>query len=124
PSTVGSTVDSEKKEFESSKEALKKLNKPMNKKWVDVYEGHDKVVNAKKELVWKDCWEAQKDMMTWPDDLEDVWREKYPYFGDEIEIYDLNEFPKHYDRQLWEVWQVANPLSENGKTGCVQFSGG
>jgi hypothetical protein len=125
PNTVGSAVKNAQDEFTSTKEMLKRLNKPMNQKWVDAYTEQDKQVQGKKNVVWGDCWKVQEDMMTWPVTLEQAgWDKKYPYFGDDIEIYDLNDFPKYYDEQLFDVYQVVNPLSEDGKKGAVQFSGG
>jgi hypothetical protein len=123
PASVGQSVCKKEQEFQSAKEMLKKLNHPRNEKWVEAYQKVDVVVREKKNEVWADGWDAQKDMMTWPDTLEG-WRAKYPYFGDDIDPYDLDRFPTEYDRQLSDVWRAANPLALDGKSGCVQFLGG
>src|SRR5258708_27942961 len=93
PSSVGQTVEKEEKTFNSNKEALTKLNQPKNEKWVKAFEVQDGVVKGKKDEVWGDSWKVQETMMTWPDSLEDKWSPRYQYFGDEIDVFDRQEFP-------------------------------
>src|SRR5262249_45652930 len=80
PSSVGSVVEKEKGACKSSQDQLKNLRDFKNGKWVDAYEKQDKIVVKKKDEVWGESWDVQKDMMTWPADLQETWSQKYPYF--------------------------------------------
>ncbi len=123
PATVGSTVEKEKKAFQAANDTLKTLNEPKNERWVDALQRQDLAVRQKEGGVWQQCWEIQKELMTWPDILETQWRSKYPYFGQAVDTLDASKFPDAYPRQLWQVWQLAQPLTEGGN-GAVQFLGG
>ncbi|HLN32465.1 MAG TPA: hypothetical protein VK395_32355 [Gemmataceae bacterium] len=122
-STVGQRVDKEEKAFSTTKGMLKNLKDFKNDKFVKAYTIQDEVVKQKKDEVWAQSWELQKDMMTWPDQTEIDWPGKYPYFGYPIDLYDRDKYPHQYASQLYDVVEVVQPLRENGK-GIVQLAGG
>ncbi len=126
PTSVGQTIEKEQGAFKGSKDELKGMHEFKNGNWVDAFKVQDKIVQEKKKDVWGESWEVQKDMMTWPPELEEKWGPKYTYFLEDIGIYDREVFPKEYATQLYDVWQVANPLTYEGKAskGIIQFMGG
>jgi hypothetical protein len=58
----------EKKKFNDTLESVKKLeqSKPKNKKWIDPWVEYGDKFTAQKDGVWKQGWETQLDMYTWP----------------------------------------------------------
>jgi hypothetical protein len=120
--SVGDTVRKEKEDMEKAEAVVKGINDPKNQSFVDAYKKQDEVVDKKKDEVWGKAWETQKDMMTWPRDLQADFQKKYKYFGDPIDPFDRNKFDGQYASQEEEVWQVVQPVMPNGE-GVVQCKG-
>src|SRR5713101_1820452 len=69
---VSATVGKEQEELKTAQDQIKSItsSEPRNPQWVEAYEKQDKFISDKKEEVWKKAWDTQKDMMTWPRDLQ------------------------------------------------------
>ena len=89
---VGATVQKEEEELAKAEGVVKGINDPKNQLFVDAYKKQDEIVDKKKDEVWGKAWETQKDMMTWPRDLQASFQNKYKYFGDPIDPYDRQPF--------------------------------
>src|SRR5262249_12261765 len=77
-SSVGAQIEKEEGAFKGKKETLKGLRDFKNGKWVTAFEKQDGIVLEKQKDVWGESWEVQKDMMTWPADIEEKYSQKYP----------------------------------------------
>jgi hypothetical protein len=121
--SVGASVAEAEKKLEDSKKSLQQLNNPKNDKWVAAYTKQDGYVEAKKNQVWQQTWETQKDMMTWPPGLQNKFSAKYQYMGDKFNEFDADEYRREYRDQLAEVYWTADPVTSSGE-GAVQFNGG
>jgi hypothetical protein len=122
--SVSKTVAEEGKKLDESKKSLKGINNPKNEKWVNAYKKQDEYVKVKKNEVWKDSWETQKYMMTWPvtESGQVQFAEKYKYMGDPINDYDAEVFRSVYNDQVGPVVWLVQPV-EGPNKGAVQFKG-
>src|SRR5438876_10941335 len=68
--SVSDSVRKENDELENAKKVVTSISDPKNDKWVDAFKKKDEFVDKKKDEVWGKAWETQKDMMTWPRELQ------------------------------------------------------
>ncbi len=120
---VSEAVEKEKKDLEAKQGTLKKISNPKNEKWVAAYEKQDSYVDKKKKELWKQAWDTQADMMTWPVNLEAKFGPRYKYMGDDIDHYDADAFAEEYNTQVRDVLLTVQPVLTNGE-GVVQPRGG
>jgi hypothetical protein len=124
--SVSPTIGAEEVKLTQAKKTLNDIKNPKSDKWVDALKTADIEVNRRKNEVWEQAWEMQKDMMTWPADLNDTFKEKYKYFGDPIDGFEREDFSKHYESQLPELTKLVQMLEQDGKggKGAVFFRNG
>src|SRR6266404_1594978 len=121
--TVSDTVHKEADALEKAKATVTGIKDPKNQAYVDAYKKRDDKIDSKKGEVWGKAWETQKDMMTWPRDLQTRFQAKYKYFGEPIERQDIYTFDEKYNTQVKEVLDVVQPVTPNGEGGVVQCKG-
>jgi hypothetical protein len=119
--SVSNTVEDEKGKLKKAQELVQGVKGDNNALVVAAYQKQDQLVDRKKDEVWGKAWETQKDMMTWPRDLQSQFQ-KYKYFGQEIDQFDRAAFDEKYSTQREEVWRVVDPVLSNGD-GVVQCKG-
>ncbi|HLJ92409.1 MAG TPA: hypothetical protein VKU02_04370 [Gemmataceae bacterium] len=120
--SVGDTVRKEEEDVKNAEKTVTSINDPKNDSVVEAYKKQDQYVDGKKDKVWKDAWETQKDMMTWPRELQARFQ-RYKYFGEPIDLADRYEFDQQYDKQFRDVYEVVQPVDAKGE-GVVQCKGG
>ena len=120
--TVSDTVHKEEEALEKAKATVTGIKDPKNDEYVKAYKKRDEKIDRKKGEVWSKAWETQKDMMTWPRDLQTRFQAKYKYFGEPIERPDIYTFDEKYNTQVKEVLDVVQPVTPNGE-GVVQCKG-
>jgi hypothetical protein len=141
----GAASDIKKKEdeFEKMKKQLADLKNKSgikNTHWVNVLEQKEKKVADQKDKVWKEVWEAQSDLMTWPQALanEYEWLGRL-YFLDDFyppEVQDTtlrlrisSKFKDQYvntgayQTQIEPLVNIVDPVDAKGH-GTVQYAGG
>jgi hypothetical protein len=119
--SVGNTVEDEKEKLKKAQKLVTDVPGKNNDSVVQAYKKQDQLVDGKKDEVWRKAWETQKDMMTWPRDLQAQFQ-KYKYFGQDIVNFDRAAFDEKYPTQFEEVWKVVDPVLPNGE-GVVQCKG-
>jgi hypothetical protein len=120
---VSGAILKEKEDLEKTKKNVSGYKDPKNQKWVDAYTKQDGYVERKKNDVWKQAWELQKDMMTWPPDLQETFSRRYPYMGDPISDTDAIDYGRQYSKQFPELYELVDPVRSRD-TGAVQFKTG
>jgi hypothetical protein len=124
--SVSATIEEETTAYEKAKKLVEtiKNGQPMNPEFVKAYEKQDVGIESKKSTVWSSAWELQKDMMTWPVELERRgFKRNYQHFGDVIAPDDVLRFNREYYKQIPEIFYLVQPL-RTPKEGVVQFRGG
>jgi hypothetical protein len=119
--SVSDTVRKEDEELKNAEKLVTSISNPQNDQIVAAYKIQDNFVDRKKDEVWDKAWETQKNMMTWPRELQAL--DRYKYFGEPIATEDLYFFDEHYDKQFKDVWDVVQPVTSKGE-GVVQCKGG
>jgi hypothetical protein len=122
--SVSGTVAKGREDLEGAKKQAKGVPaSPPNGQWEKAYKKADGYVEKKQDQVWKQAWELQKDMVTWPEGLLAEFPQfKDMYFGDPINQYQAQKFSEEYGSQLFELPGIIRPLMPDG-TGVVQASG-
>jgi hypothetical protein len=122
--SVSAFVTTKQKEFDDAKKSIDSINSQSpNQKWVEDYQKQDDFVAAKKGQVHQEAWKSQADMMTYPDAMVPVMKDKR--FGDPLGFLDLDKFARVYDSQLRDVVTEVQPLlpfQEGFQDGVVQFA--
>src|SRR5207302_8076280 len=67
--SVSDTVRKEEEELKTAEKLVTSISDPKNDAWEAAFKKQDEFVKGKKDKVWKEAWETQKDMMTWPREL-------------------------------------------------------
>lgn len=122
--SVSATVAQATEGYTKAKKAVEGINGSVpNQSFIDAYNVKDNFVAAKKKVLHNEAWQAQKSMMTYPDSLTPIVKDKY--FGDNIEFHDLDKFAREYAKQLPEAVMEVKPLlpQEGFENGVVQFAG-
>jgi hypothetical protein len=120
---VSDSITKEQQTLESAKKDIKGVTNPKNQKWVDAFEKQDKFVEDKKNIIWAKAWELQKDMMTWPPDLQETFSQRYRYMGDPISDTDSYVYSQKYSTQFQELFDLVDPVRSRDE-GAVQFRTG
>src|SRR5260370_12717736 len=120
--SVGDTVRREDEELKNAEKLVTSISNPQNQPIVDAFKKQDNYIDRKKDEVWGKAWDTQKDMMTWPRELQ-AFGDRYKYFGEPIAIADLYEFDQNYEKQIKEIRDVVQPVTSKGE-GVVQCKGG
>jgi hypothetical protein len=122
--SVSAFVATKQKEFDDAKKSIDSINgQSPNQKWVDDYQKQDNYVADKKGQVHQEAWKSQADMMTYPDAMVPVMKDKR--FGEPLGFLDLDKFARVYDSQLRDVVAEVQPLlpfQEGFQDGIVQFA--
>jgi hypothetical protein len=116
--SVGATVEDEREKLKKAQKLVQDVKGTNNEQVVEAYKKQDELVDRKKDEVWSKAWDTQKDMMTWPRDLQTQFQ-KYKYFGQDIDQFDRAAFDEKYLTQREDVWRVVDPVLSNGE-GVVQ----
>jgi hypothetical protein len=119
--SVGATVNKEKNTLAAEEKKVRDLNNPKNDKWVVAYKKQEVAVDGKKNEVWGQAWQTQKDLMTFPERMTATF--KGLYFGDDVEPYERQKFRDEYRSQLVNFEQIVQPVNNKG-VGAVQAPGG
>jgi hypothetical protein len=122
--TAGAIQDYEKK-YDAGKKAIDALTKsqPKNQKWVEVLDQKARRAEEEKNKIWKQMWDTQADLMTWPPALAEKF--KNLYFGDKIDLRDRNTYAKEdqYVTQYQPIIDLVQPVKPDG-SGVMQCVGG
>ena len=123
--SVSGTVAKGRDDLEGAKKQAKGVPaSPPNGNWEKAYKTQDGYVEKKQDQVWKQAWDTQKDMITWPEGLLAEFPQfKDMYFGDPINQYQGQKFSEEYESQLFELPGIIRPLMPDG-TGVVQAGPG
>jgi hypothetical protein len=123
-STAGAVSDLQKK-IDDKKNALQGVLKSeaKNQKWVDVLDKKLKLVTEQETKNWKEAWEPQSTMMTWPPALAEP--EKNAYFLDDIDKKLRADYTKEdqYASQIPPIVELVQPVNSRGE-GVVQCASG
>jgi hypothetical protein len=120
---VSDTITKEQGDLDKTKQGVKSITSPKNDNWVKAYEKQDHYVDEKKNQVWKQAWELQKDMqMIWPPELQDTFSTRYPYMGDAFSDNDAYAYAQKYSTQYQELFDSVDPVRSR-EQGAVQFRG-
>ncbi len=122
-SSVGTTIAKEAEELESSKKTVQGITNPRNPQHIAAITKRDEVIAARKNQVWKEAWDAQKDVFTFPEAQKAVFQNLY--FGDPIDRFDADRFALEtgYVSQLAEVVYTVQPILPGiNDQGVVQFA--
>ncbi|HEV8059366.1 MAG TPA: hypothetical protein VGP68_05815 [Gemmataceae bacterium] len=122
--SVSDEVAKKRDEYDKAKKAVEGITSPMNDSWVTAYNVKDKFVSDKRDEVHGQAWRSQENMMTYPESLKPIMKDKY--FGDTLVFTDLDKFARDYQSQLGSAVVEVQPLLplEGYEKGVVQFPGG
>jgi hypothetical protein len=121
---VSGMVDQATLEVNAAENKIKSLKEPRNPKWVTAYKKQDEFVDKKKQEVWQQAWETQKDLMTFPEAMTSVFTPLY--FGDELDThpeeaaFKREHFKQEYPKQLVHLSDIVQPVDWKGE-GVVQI---
>jgi hypothetical protein len=119
--SVSAKVNRAKEDLSSAEKSVTGIKDPKNQNWVNAYQEQDKKIDKKKHEVWKQAWETQKDLMTFPEAMTAVFKGKY--FGDELDKFDREKFRQQYAGQLKGLKELVQLVDWKGD-GVVQITGG
>ncbi len=119
--SVSDEVAKKREEYDKAKKAVEGITNPMNDSWVAAYNTKDKFVSDKRDEVHGQAWRSQETMMTYPESLKPLMKDKY--FGDPLVFTDLDKFARDYQTQLGSAVVEVQPLLpvEGYERGVVQF---
>jgi hypothetical protein len=111
----------EKKKFNDTLESVKKLeqSKPKNKQWIDPWVEYGDKFTKQKDGVWKQGWETQQDLYTWPPRQEKARFDKIMWYDQDVGP-DSVEARKMYGKTLY----VKQFDGLDKLVGPVEFNGG
>src|SRR5581483_6778098 len=98
----GSEKAARAKEISDADGALKGISAPKNASYTKLVEQKQKSLERQKDGVWAAAWKSQKDLMTWPNGVENKAQLEGSYFGDPLSPAQRSQFrdPKSYAAQL------------------------
>jgi len=84
--SVSGKIADERKAFEDSQKALSGINNPKNVKFIEILNKKKTTLSDQKDVVWKDAWQTQDGMMSWPKFSTPGMQQQLTraYFGEEI----------------------------------------
>ena len=81
--SVSTTVAKKQEDLENKKKAIVGFGAVKNEKWIVAYKEQDKVIDAKKDQIWKESWETQQDLMTFPEKMAPLFASLF--MGDDLD---------------------------------------
>ncbi len=98
----GSEKAARAKEISDADGALKAISAPKNASFTKLLEQKQKSLEKQKDGVWAVAWKGQKDLMAWPNGVENKASLEAGYFGDPLTPAQRSQFrdPKSYAAQL------------------------
>ncbi|GIW82129.1 MAG: hypothetical protein KatS3mg105_3936 [Gemmatales bacterium] len=127
--TVAGEVASKKNKLDEIKGTLKRNAHPQvkNPHWVNVLKEKQRELTEQKLKAWRTMYEGQKDVMTWPAELKDRFRDlDMKRFGEQLSVDFRDAYVNRdacYRKQVDELVKIVQPVDEKGE-GVVQFRGG
>jgi hypothetical protein len=108
-------IDAERKKFDQKKKDLDTAaSQAVNDTFAAPWRKKEENLRKRKEKVWENAWEGQKNLMTWPadDSLVTFTHTMGPaYFGDALSDELRRAFPDYYPKQLAFFTQPADSAS-------------
>jgi len=73
------SVEEKRKAYEKAKKEVEDANKkrPKNDQFLEPWRVYAKAYSDQKETVWKDAWDLQKEMITWPNSVTAPFQERW-----------------------------------------------
>jgi hypothetical protein len=131
--SVSGAVDEKAAKLKKTKDDLKAANKPdhKNEKWTAVLKDKEGVLNDQKNTMWKQVWDAQASIMTWPPALvKDFPELEKLYFLDKLNrnlrdrfVHDASGYYSQLMDQNYGIPYIVDPVDNKG-FGTVQYKDG
>lgn len=131
--SVSGKVKAEQDKVENMKKSLDGITNPKNGDHLAQYQKRSEKVSAKQDVVWGTAFNTQRDLMTYPREMQVVQDEKGKRFrlaeaqyGEPINANDLADYAQNQDTgyvtQIREVYEMPQPYNEVSEP-LVQYRG-
>jgi hypothetical protein len=110
PTVQGSNNEQVEKKYTAAKTAVEGIKSPKSPNWRKPLEEKEAELKDQKGKVWKQAWEPQSDLMTWPEGGSARLSEKLSnaYFGDYIAPNDRSEYRSTLYKQYLDSLHLAD----------------
>ncbi|OAI40786.1 hypothetical protein AYO40_04320 [Planctomycetaceae bacterium SCGC AG-212-D15] len=128
--SVAGAIDTQANKMKKLRDETKRVDTKdvKNDRWISAFATKAASLVAQKNKVWKEVWDGQAPMFTWPELLGRLQSFEYgERIGGTAELNDLRDKYINdetcYKKQLKDMVAVVQPVNDKGE-GVVQFRGG